>query len=195
MTIDEGRLRSCCRVGRENKGQRGELNVHHLILAPHKEGLFDRGAKVKQNSCCDASTGSEPFLLHPGDAGLLPCLARCCFLFGILILEPISGVSLNPPREKRGSKSAENEKTQMIRGLLFLLISCFFSPVPLFWSDIKRRCLCSSVLAVKSSPTQARKATPLFVGGDTADIVILAGSCQDTLSDRTQLSYSHFFAG
>lgn len=158
MSISEGRLRSCCRVGRENKGQRGELNVHHLILAPHKEGLFDRGSKVKQNSCCDAPTGSEPFLLHPGDAGLLPGLARCCFLFGILILEPISGVSLNPPREKRGYETAKNEKTQTIRRLLLLLISCFFTPVRLFYLDIKCRCLCSSVLVIISSPTQACKA-------------------------------------
>lgn len=131
MTIDEGRLRSCCQVGRKNKGQRGELNVHHLILAPHKEGLFDRGSKVKQNSCCDAPTGSEPFLLHPGDAGLLPGLARCCFLLGILILEPISGVSLNPPREKGGTRLQRIRNHRRLEDLL-VLISCFFSPVRLF---------------------------------------------------------------
>lgn len=31
------------------------------------------------NSCCDAPTGGEPFLLCPGDAGLLPGRPRSCF--------------------------------------------------------------------------------------------------------------------
>lgn len=149
VNTNEGRLCSSRLFGRENKGQHGELNVPHLILAPYKGGLFDQAGRSSGTAVATCRQEANLFFSTPGtqascQAGLAPA-----FVLRKLISEWISGVLFKPCGETRElgtfwkQPAYKNGKTPIgfntvitIDKTHLLYFSCLLKPVGLFISLI-----------------------------------------------------------